>query len=412
MSSHFGFGGPLLRVKQTLVNFQAVVEGSSLRQRSKATLKEECVSFQRILEGCLQARVPQGEDLNSAAEQVVVHLTEVMETIKQITQQAKKESRWCCAVRGLEERMRARRRLKRLPMALCRVLFQFTGVLIGTLTAVHQQNTLDMAAARLECTKLRRELSKDGDLQKKERASRLCIEGHKNRFGYGVPTNLLRAFHLYAEAGSLGDLDALTCAGILLEEGLVDPATDYDDLVNDLALGGSVSPAERNAQDRTSSDRTNTVPLTLGASMECGSLHCTPSEENQRRNNPPRTSLDSAPASRSSSLKRASLMASSTNDRLKAARRYYEVAARQGHADALFRLGKMTERGQGAIPADPVHAGKLYAEAAKLGHADAQVAVGYACEQGQSGRMQDYKQAIFWYTKAAEQALRKTTNRH
>ncbi|KAF4641170.1 Sel1 repeat-containing protein [Toxoplasma gondii] len=137
--------------------------------------------------------------------------------------------------------------------------------------------------------------SRDDDLEKKECASRLCIEGHKNRFGYGVPTNLLRAFQLYTEAGRLGDLDALTCAGILLEEGLVDPGTDYDDLVSDLALTGS------------------------------------------------------------------------------AARRYYEVAARQGHADALFRLGKMTEGGQGAIPADPVHAGKLYAEAAKLGHAEAQV---------------------------------------
>ncbi|EPR62816.1 Sel1 repeat-containing protein [Toxoplasma gondii GT1] len=412
MSSQFGFGGPLFRLKQALVNFQAFVDGSSLRQRSKATLKEECVSLQRILEGCLQARVPQDADLNSAAEQVVVHLAEVMETIKQITQQAKKESRWCSAVRGLEERMRARRRLKCLPLALCRVLFKFTGVLIGTLTAVQQQNTLDMAAARLECAKLRRELSKDDDLEKKECASRLCIEGHKNRFGYGVPTNLLRAFQLYTEAGRLGDLDALTCAGILLEEGLVDPGTDYDDLVSDLALTGSVSPAERNSQDRTSSDRIITVPLSLGTCTESGSLHCTPSVESQRRNNPPRTSFYSAPASRSSSLKRASMVASSTNDRLKAARRYYEVAARQGHADALFRLGKMTEGGQGAIPADPVHAGKLYAEAAKLGHAEAQVAVGYACEQGQSGRMQDYEQAIFWYTKAAEQALRKTTNRH
>ncbi|CBZ52862.1 putative Sel1 repeat domain-containing protein [Neospora caninum Liverpool] len=153
--------------------------------------------------------------------------------------------------------------------------------------ATHQQNALEVAAARLECKTLRRELSKDADLENKERAAQLCTEGHKNRFGHGVPANLLRAFQLYTEAGSLGDPDALTCAGILLEEGLVDPDIDYDNVVKDLNL-----------------------------------------------------------------------------------------------------LGR----------------------AAKLGHADAQVAVGYACEQGRSGWMQDHQQAIFWYTKAAEQGSATATN--
>nr|CEL66843.1 TPA: Sel1 repeat domain-containing protein, putative [Neospora caninum Liverpool] len=190
--------------------------------------------------------------------------------------------------------------------------------------ATHQQNALEVAAARLECKTLRRELSKDADLENKERAAQLCTEGHKNRFGHGVPANLLRAFQLYTEAGSLGDPDALTCAGILLEEGLVDPDIDYDNVVKDLNLLGRVSSDARKAQDRAF-----THPRVL-----------------------------------------------------------------RGHDVSRFLNWHVTDE----------------RDAAKLGHADAQVAVGYACEQGRSGWMQDHQQAIFWYTKAAEQGSATATN--
>lgn len=48
MSPHFGFREPLLRLKQTIVNFEAVVERSGFGQRWKVTLKEECDSLQRV----------------------------------------------------------------------------------------------------------------------------------------------------------------------------------------------------------------------------------------------------------------------------------------------------------------------------------------------------------------------------
>ncbi|PFH33322.1 Sel1 repeat-containing protein [Besnoitia besnoiti] len=222
----------------------------------------------------------------------------------------------------------------------------------------------------------------------------MCIEGHKYRFGYGVPADVQRAFKLYQEAGSLLDPEALVSAGILLEEGMVDPDIEYDQLAKVLAVSSSGSPQSGSHGEQHLPKRSTFLQLGSEAADE-RPLHVSAWLDHPAWLPVLKTNCFH--------IEEKPIGLSNTNDRLKAARCYYEAAARLGHPDALFRLGKMVERGQAGLLADITKAANLYAEAAELGHADAQVAVGYACEHGSCGWQRDYQQAILWYQKATAQ---------
>ncbi|MCF6289927.1 MAG: tetratricopeptide repeat protein [Desulfobacterales bacterium] len=83
------------------------------------------------------------------------------------------------------------------------------------------------------------------------------------------------------------------------------------------------------------------------------------------------------------------------------ARRWYEKAAAQDHANGLRALGVLYEMGRG-VKKNPAKAAQLYRRAADLGMARAQVNLGYLYEHG-LGVKQDYGQALVWYDKAAAQ---------
>ena len=68
---------------------------------------------------------------------------------------------------------------------------------------------------------------------------------------------------------------------------------------------------------------------------------------------------------------------------------------------AQYNLGLMYDNGQG-VPQDYKQAVKWYTKAAEQGDANAQYSLGYMYANGQ-GVPQDYKQAVMWFTKAAEQ---------
>ena len=79
-----------------------------------------------------------------------------------------------------------------------------------------------------------------------------------------------------------------------------------------------------------------------------------------------------------------------------AAFEYYRDAAQQGHVEAQFRVGNMYKYGTGVSDEDK--AVKWYQEAAEQGHAEAQYTLGQMCED-------DFRdqEAFQWYHQAAEQ---------
>jgi TPR repeat protein len=81
----------------------------------------------------------------------------------------------------------------------------------------------------------------------------------------------------------------------------------------------------------------------------------------------------------------------------------FEALARDGNAEAQYRLGFTYERGEGASP-DHQLAASWYRKAADQGHARAQSALGSLYEFGQ-GVPRDFRQSVHWYRKAAEQGL-------
>ncbi len=77
--------------------------------------------------------------------------------------------------------------------------------------------------------------------------------------------------------------------------------------------------------------------------------------------------------------------------------------ANQGGADAQFTLGLLYKRGAGTLQ-DTKQAVYWYTKAAEQGHVQAQYELGRLyLFSGDNEVPQDYKQAFFWYTKAAEQ---------
>ena len=93
---------------------------------------------------------------------------------------------------------------------------------------------------------------------------------------------------------------------------------------------------------------------------------------------------------------------------LKAAVRYYTLAAEQGNADAQLNLGWCYERGEWSyergegVEKDLNKAVYWYTKAAEQGQAQAQHNLGLCYAYGQGVEI-DQKKAVYWYTKAAEQ---------
>jgi len=81
----------------------------------------------------------------------------------------------------------------------------------------------------------------------------------------------------------------------------------------------------------------------------------------------------------------------------------HQSKANQGVADAQFNLGLLYERGVGT-PQDTKQAVYWYTKAAEQGHVQAQYKLGKLYRfSGDDEFPQDYKQSVYWHTKAAEQ---------
>jgi hypothetical protein len=83
---------------------------------------------------------------------------------------------------------------------------------------------------------------------------------------------------------------------------------------------------------------------------------------------------------------------------------WYKLAAEQGVSEAQFRLGVLTERGEGT-PRNDAEAGKWYMRSAEQGYAPAEARLGVLYTQGK-GVTQDNLKAYFWLTLATKQDLR------
>lgn len=90
---------------------------------------------------------------------------------------------------------------------------------------------------------------------------------------------------------------------------------------------------------------------------------------------------------------------------------WYRKAAKQGHAEAQFKLGLIYNKGRGVpkdyfqgkgVHKDYAQAVVWYSKAAEQGHAVAQNNLGAMYYNG-SGVSQDYTQALTWFRKAADQ---------
>lgn len=79
-------------------------------------------------------------------------------------------------------------------------------------------------------------------------------------------------------------------------------------------------------------------------------------------------------------------------------------SARQGDADAQFRMGLIYDNGDG-VKRDPVVAANWYRFAAEQGHARGQLHLGLILNAGDTALERDDTDAAQWFLKAAEQGL-------
>ncbi|MCG6965220.1 MAG: sel1 repeat family protein [Chromatiaceae bacterium] len=86
------------------------------------------------------------------------------------------------------------------------------------------------------------------------------------------------------------------------------------------------------------------------------------------------------------------------------ARNWFEQAAAQGHEGALLTLAWMHANGTG-VDVDEDRARELYLKAAGLGSAKAQYVVGTMYRFAQYGVHKDIPTAVQWYLKAADQGM-------
>ncbi|CEL94534.1 unnamed protein product [Vitrella brassicaformis CCMP3155] len=209
----------------------------------------------------------------------------------------------------------------------------------------------------------------------------LCIEGHKFRYGHSVSCSPMKAFDLYVLAARRGSPEGMTCAGALLEEGLVDamrPSLDPDGQTNDVHMMLSPSPKRE-----------------------------FPGEGMTRSGGDPRARMDK----RVEEAVRDKIDPLTKKRRMFEARCWYEKAADLDCPDAIYRVARLIERGFADFPKDPLNAAKLYERAARMGHAEAQVDLGYTYEMGLPPHYpQGLRKAYEWYNKAAEQRNARALN--
>jgi hypothetical protein len=86
------------------------------------------------------------------------------------------------------------------------------------------------------------------------------------------------------------------------------------------------------------------------------------------------------------------------------AREWFEKAAAQGHENALITLAWMYANGAG-VETDETRARKFYLKAAECGSAKAQYVVGTMYRFAQYGVEKDVRRAVDWYLKAADQGM-------
>ncbi len=98
-------------------------------------------------------------------------------------------------------------------------------------------------------------------------------------------------------------------------------------------------------------------------------------------------------------------MAAYNRDDYATALREFRLLAKQGRADAQFRLGFMYDKGKG-VPEDYVQAYFWYDIAARQGNAGARYSLGIMYFVGR-GVSQDSTEAAKWWRKAAEQGYAK-----
>ncbi len=85
----------------------------------------------------------------------------------------------------------------------------------------------------------------------------------------------------------------------------------------------------------------------------------------------------------------------------KAAHQLWLAEAKDGNAEARYRLGGLYENGEG-VDQSYLEAARWYREAALMGHAEAQYDLGVLYENGE-GLSQDHTAALGWYLRAADQ---------
>ena len=91
-----------------------------------------------------------------------------------------------------------------------------------------------------------------------------------------------------------------------------------------------------------------------------------------------------------------------------AAKKYLTQAAKDKHAEAQYRLGRLLERGRYGVPADWDAAASWYRMAGEQGHADAQFRLGRLCEwwsgacENKDDAQKYLTRAYTWFTAAAD----------
>ncbi|PFH33321.1 Sel1 repeat-containing protein [Besnoitia besnoiti] len=108
MTSKSGYQDQLILLKQNLSELKGVVACSGLRLRRWRSLEKDCEVLGRLIEACLQIDVPQDAtvDFASSAEQLVVHLNQIMKLVNKTMQPLETKPRMRSAVTDAARRLR------------------------------------------------------------------------------------------------------------------------------------------------------------------------------------------------------------------------------------------------------------------------------------------------------------------
>lgn len=182
-----------------------------------------------------------------------------------------------------------------------------------------------------------------------ESATKLCIQGDKYLFGYGVNRSYDVAFKKYSAAAKQGLPEASNMLGSMYEYGL---------------------------------GRDSDMTLALQYYLDAAKQHYADAENN---------------------IGRLHEMGKGVPKNFELAVEYYSRAAEQKHADALTNLGFMAENGMG-MSVDIIQAEQWYRDAAETSeYARAENYLGSLYYHGKGQIEQDFNEAVQWFRKAAEQ---------